>query len=700
MKSPFSLPILCLLLLFTTVRSTADMLDSWHWRNPSPFANSLRGICFGAGKFVAVGDGGVIHTSLDRAVWDVGRKPVTSTLRKVIFANGQFVAVGDAGAIVTSSDGCSWTNHSPGTANALYSVTYGNGRYVACGVGGLLMISTNGSDWLPGSAGTNNLGWIAFGNGVFILPDPSQQFISGLPALLSQRLALKISGDAQTWTTVLLPMSFPIQSSIGIHQVEFGNGVFVAVVQDEVPLLLGWGPCHHFYQSDDGTNWVQGTVEWDTGWLHCFLTFSDGLFYEFTTGSHGGATTVNTISSTFDGTACGTILAPNDATDATYLAYANGRHVLTSLNGELWTSPDAANWTSDYSGLRGGIYQILRGGSNYIVLAGSQPVLVSADGMNFTAAPNSPAGVLSAVAFDGTNYVAVGGSGDKIFGYTGEVYTSTNSTDWVRRTSNATQQLGAICRGPTRWVAVGGNGTVISSPNTLSWTLRSSGTANSLSGVAFGNDVYVAVGNAGTIITSPDGSTWDVQYSGTTANLVRVRFLNGRFLVVAANGTLLASTNGSDWSILTSGTSRTLNDVTYGNGYYLACGYDNVNNVVLESTNGMDWQDITTNVPVSVVLNSVAFLDGSFWLCGANGALLQSDSADGIPRLAGATLAGNAGFQLKILLNVPPTYRIQVATNLAANSWQDVVTNSAPTSVWTDTNVSGSSIRMYRIASP
>jgi len=97
---------------------------------------------------------------------------------------------------------------------------------------------------------------------------------------------------------------------------------------------------------------------------------------------------------------------------------------------------------------------------------------------------------------------------------------------------------------------------------------------------------------------------------------------------------------------------------------------------------------------------SVAFLDGSFWLSGRNSTLLQSDSADGLPRLVGGMGTGNSGFQLKISLNVPQTYRIQVSTNLAANSWQDVVTNSAPLSVWTDTNMSGSSTRLYRIAAP
>src|SRR5262245_9841281 len=80
----------------------ADMLDAWHWRNPSPFADTMQSICFGNGKFVAVGEGGVIHWSTDGIGWDDGQRFLPVTLNRVFFGNGQFVAVGDAGAIFTS----------------------------------------------------------------------------------------------------------------------------------------------------------------------------------------------------------------------------------------------------------------------------------------------------------------------------------------------------------------------------------------------------------------------------------------------------------------------------------------------------------------------------------------------------------------------------------------------------------------------
>jgi hypothetical protein len=187
-----------------------------------------------------------------------------------------------------------------------------------------------------------------------------------------------------------------------------------------------------------------------------------------------------------------------------------------------------------------------------------------------------------------------------------------------------------------------------------------------------------------------------VQYSGTTLNLFSVRYFGGLFYALGEGGIILTSPDGGAWSGVNSGTTASLNSIAYGAGQFVICG----TGVVLGSTNGVNWQDISSKVPTVPNASSVAFLNQSFWIVGSNGSMLQSDSADGIPRLNGTMLAGNSGFQLKIPLNVPSTYRIQVSTNLSANSWQDVVTNYAPTSVWTDTNALGSSVRLYRIASP
>jgi len=222
-----------------------------------------------------------------------------------------------------------------------------------------------------------------------------------------------------------------------------------------------------------------------------------------------------------------------------------------------------------------------------------------------------------------------------------------------------------------------------------------------LNGVAFGNGSYVAVGNTGTVISSPDGATWDVQYSGTTESLNTVQFLNGQFYAVGANGTIVSSLDGSAWNSLSSGTTNTLSSIAYGNGCYLTCGsyyYYRQYQTLLMSTNGLDWQEISQ--PFSGALRSVAYLDGSFWITGDAGAILRSDSVDGIPRLAGQMLSDGSGFQVRITLNAPSAYCIQCATNLADGTWQDlsVVTNSVSPFIWMDTEANGSPIRLYRTA--
>jgi hypothetical protein len=146
-----------------------------------------------------------------------------------------------------------------------------------------------------------------------------------------------------------------------------------------------------------------------------------------------------------------------------------------------------------------------------------------------------------------------------------------------------------------------------------------------------------------------------------------------------------------------------LRSIAYGGGRYLVCGYDYSGaNIVLTSTNGLDWQDVTASVPAATALGGVAFLDGSFWVTGDNGTILQSDSVDALPRLTGGLLPGDRGFRLQITLNAPPSHRIQTCTDPQFNTWLEVacVTNCRSPYTWIDTNVTRAPIRLYRIVSP
>ncbi len=664
----------------------ADILNNWHWRNPSPFPDTMHSITFGAGEFVAVGDGGVVHTSTDGTTWDSGRRPVVFGLNKVIYTNGEFVAVGNAGTIITSTNGTDWTVQNSGASNDLYAVAYGNGKFVAVGLDGQLAVSSNGADW---TLGTGPVGafWITFGNGVFVA--------RGAAA------SVEVSVDGLTWASFGLPFlgySWPHT----LYQVEYGNGMFVAVASGDSSSDPGHsGLIAAFYGSTDGTNWFRKTPM-DFGPIsfndHLFLVFLNGSFHEVVDESSYGFVAISTTS---DGTSFATKYAPTNASNAQSMAYGNGKYVLIEQNGKSWVSTDETNWVATYGGSRASFYQLVQGNGN-LVIAG--PMLISSDGLTFSNSTTPPAGPIVAAAFDGTNFVAVGGS----LGPTasGAVSTSTNGSDWVNRTSNSDRKLLAICHAASGWVAVGVGGRVITSPNTLAWTLRSAGTANNLNGVVYGNGSYVAVGNSGTVITSSDGAAWNVQFAGTANSLLGIVFQNGLFTAVGTGGTIITSPDGVNWTSQNSGTTLTLQSIAYGNGGYFVGGTNDTTvpvtgDIFLTSTNGTNWQNISTKIPTTANVRSIAYLNQSFWIVGDNGMLLQSDVADGIPHLAGAMMSGNGGIALKVTLNPPVSYRVQFRTNITDN-WHDVYTNSSPTGsdTWTDTNAAQRPSGFYRIVSP
>ena len=68
----------------------------------------------------------------------------TTSIRGVTYGDGLYVAVGNDGTLTTSPDGITWTTRTSGFgATTIYGVTYGDGLYVAVGDSGTLITSTS-----------------------------------------------------------------------------------------------------------------------------------------------------------------------------------------------------------------------------------------------------------------------------------------------------------------------------------------------------------------------------------------------------------------------------------------------------------------------------------------------------------------------------------------------------------------------------
>ena len=106
----------------------------WIDRTDDAMAN-LSKVIYAGGKFIIVGEGGIIATSDGSAVTKQ-TSPTDTDLKAVTYGNGKYIAVGNLrgyASVVTSEDGVTWTKI---TLNALlnrkaiFDIAYGNGNYI------------------------------------------------------------------------------------------------------------------------------------------------------------------------------------------------------------------------------------------------------------------------------------------------------------------------------------------------------------------------------------------------------------------------------------------------------------------------------------------------------------------------------------------------------------------------------------------
>jgi hypothetical protein len=128
----------------------------------------LRDVAWTGNQFVAVGDNGVILSSLNGKEWIVCNSGVTSTIRAVISADTLLYAVGDSGIILVSKGGTEWTPLPTGTINDLYDIAQTDASYIAVGAG-IVLTSTDGRAWSAHPLGSvDTLSSIANAKGLLV----------------------------------------------------------------------------------------------------------------------------------------------------------------------------------------------------------------------------------------------------------------------------------------------------------------------------------------------------------------------------------------------------------------------------------------------------------------------------------------------------------------------------------------------------
>ena len=124
----------------------------------------MRAVCYENGKFVAVGENGVIAYSTDGSSW-TAKKVGSNWWYGVCYGNEKFVVVGTDGDVAYSTDGISWTTTTISNAPTIMAVCCGNGKFVAVGriwnASGYyirtIYYSTDGINWTSKTMGRGEL---------------------------------------------------------------------------------------------------------------------------------------------------------------------------------------------------------------------------------------------------------------------------------------------------------------------------------------------------------------------------------------------------------------------------------------------------------------------------------------------------------------------------------------------------------------
>ncbi|MFQ9975731.1 MAG: hypothetical protein ACLRVN_05360 [Butyricicoccus sp.] len=246
-----------------------------------PANTSWSSICYGAGKFVAVGPNVNPVYSTDGINWSTSNIKTNGPWSSVCYGAGKFIAVGRTGAITYSLDGINWTFDRLGPIMGKWnSVCYYDRGFEVIGQGGGdgdPAYSEDGINWEPDDLLFYADNWtLAYGNGTLVAVGDNSPEYGAIYSNNSTHYGFRKANltKNKNWSSVC-----------------YGNGKFVAVAKDsntaaysedgiswtltEMPTSSGWGSvCYGngkfiatsfsqglFAYSIDGVNWISDTYQ-------------------------------------------------------------------------------------------------------------------------------------------------------------------------------------------------------------------------------------------------------------------------------------------------------------------------------------------------------------------------------------------------------------------------------------------------------
>jgi hypothetical protein len=327
--------------------------------------------------------------------------------------------------------------------------------------------------------------------------------------------------------------------------------------------------------------------------------------------------------------------------------------VLPAFSQTFWNNETLPSMTED-------IWCVTYANGTFAASTSGGNVLTSSDGNSWSSQWASPGNALISIVYGGGTWVAVGANGT--------IVTSNDLKNWTREASGTTNKLNGVSYGSTEsgFIAVGDGGTILTSSDAHSWSIQPSGATGFLHGITFvtwGPTSALATkyhfaalvsGQGGILLAAgfgpsqpsfplveapfipiDSGTPQDIEAVLGNASLAGA----GPAVEVGENGAILYNTGpnpaGGDGELQgtwvpasTPSTSARLRGLSYGNGCYVAAGEQGT---ILTSPDGKTW---TQRIPGESypLLSTATFLGiayspslNRFVIVGSGGAILVSN---------------------------------------------------------------------------
>jgi hypothetical protein len=654
------------LLLTTAAVSAGDVLDQsyWHWRNPYPNGNNLRGAAYGAGTFVAVGTSGTIMTSTNGQVWESRESGVVVRFNQVIYAQGAFVAVGNGGAILSSTNGIDWVSHSTSPDYDLRGVVFAGGKYVivgyyfieATGSGGQLILTSDRlGQWsvrqYPSSKPLNQ---VTYGDGFFMAVGGAANTV---PA------TILTSTNGLDWTDLSHEDIYSLTS------VGFGSGVFVTV--------NNYGDT---WTSSDRTNWLHQAIGgFPAMWG---VSFVGNQFLV------PGATTVGSarlILTSIDGTNW----AGLDSTAADPLFAVTGGesgYVAVGQHGQIVSSSDGTTWTNQTSFLFShlGWFSAVTFGNGRFVAVG-QNIGASTDGVTWEMSNATVPALLTDVTFGGDRFLAAGLKGSILWSDDGLAWQSAQIAPEIQLTSCAYGSGVYLVAGISAGPSPVDSGWLLASTNLTDWETVYHATNKVPRRIVYGSGRFVVSASSQRLaLVSSNGLDW-TEVSTDPVGITDMVFADGQFVALEGR-----STNGLDWTF-NSAEDREfvslnfLADIAFGDGVFVALDSWDVGEPgpagggvwvksgggsIWTSTNGVGW---SKGFVSPFTIWDIAFGNGTFVAVGEHTMIVQSaDISSLVPIRLSGSLTTNQLFRLTITSAAGLALAVEISSDL--QTWQTLRT--------------------------